>query len=114
MSVGLNISIEKEAKATLVRIDGRLDAASAPMLEKKLLGEIEGGSKNMVLDFSRVNYLSSAGMRLLLSLTKKLKAEGGALHCCSVGEEVMEIIKMAGFERIIHIFPTEQEAIQGF
>ena len=114
MSVGLNITIENEKNATVVRIEGRLDATSAPMLEKKLLEQIGAGVKNMVLDFSQVNYLSSAGMRLLLSTTKKLKGAGGALHCCSVGEEVMEIIKMAGFERIIHIFPTEQEALQGF
>ncbi|MCB1110769.1 MAG: STAS domain-containing protein, partial [Chlamydiia bacterium] len=51
---------------------------------------------------------------LLLSTTKKLKGVSGGLHLCSVSEEVMEIIKMAGFERIIHIFPTEQEALQGF
>ncbi|MGE0198728.1 MAG: STAS domain-containing protein [Simkaniaceae bacterium] len=114
MSVGLNIAIENEPRATIIRIEGRLDAASTPLLERKLQELIGGGVKNIVLDFSQVNYLSSAGMRLLLSTTKKLKGAGGALHCCSVGEEVMEIIKMAGFERIIHIFPTEQEALQGF
>jgi len=114
MSIGLNIAIENAENATIVRIDGRLDATSAPLLERKLLEQIDGGVKNMVLDFSEVNYLSSAGMRLLLSITKKLKGLNGALHCCSVGEEVMEIVKMAGFERIIHIFPTEREALQGF
>ncbi|NGX50898.1 MAG: Anti-sigma-B factor antagonist [Chlamydiae bacterium] len=114
MSVGLNITTESGPTATIVRIEGRLDAASAPLLERKLLKLSEEGSKNILLDFSQVNYLSSAGMRLLLSTTKKLKAMSGALHCCSVGEEVMEIIKMAGFERILHIFPTEREALQGF
>ncbi len=113
MTVGLNIQIEEDQGITLVRVEGRLDAASAPLLEKKLVEQVEGGKTKLLLDFAKVNYLSSAGMRLLLSTTKKLKGSGG-LHLCSVGEEVIEIIKMAGFERIIQIFPTEQEALQAF
>ena len=114
MAFGLSIQIEEEQGIIIVRIEGRLDAASSPTLEKKLLEQIEKGKTQMALDFAKVEYLSSAGMRLLLSTTKKLKGNGGGLHCYSVGEEVMEIIKMAGFERIIQIFPTEQEALQGF
>lgn len=114
MTVGLNVKIEEEKDKTIIRIEGRLDAASAPILENKLSEIIDGGKKLMVLDFAKVDYLSSAGMRLLLSTTKKLKAEGGKLHFCSISEEVMEIIKMAGFERILSIFPTEQEALKAF
>ncbi|MCB1115782.1 MAG: STAS domain-containing protein [Chlamydiia bacterium] len=113
MSGGINIQIEDDQGALLIRLEGRMDAASAPLVERKINEQIAQGKKKLVLDFAKVDYLSSAGMRLLLSTTKKLKEEGG-LHLCSVGEEVMEIIKMAGFERIIHIFPTEQEALQGF
>jgi len=114
MKAGLNVTVEKGANATIVRIEGRLDATFSPMLEKKIMEQILGGARNILLDFSQLNYLSSAGIRLLLSVTKKLKDLGGALYCCSLGEEVMEIIKMAGFEHIIHIFLTEQEAIQHF
>ncbi len=114
MTVGLNIQIEEGQGIILVRVEGRLDAASAPLLEKKLVEQVEGGKTKLLLDFAKVNYLSSAGMRLLLSTTKKLKGVSGGLHLCSVSEEVMEIIKMAGFERIILIFPTEQEALQAF
>lgn len=114
MSVGLNLQFEEEQGVTIVRIEGRLDAVESPNLERKLTKAIEEGKKKMVLDFAKVQYLSSAGIRLLLSTTKKLKGAGGALHLCLVGEEVMEIIKMAGFERIIQIYPTEQEAIQAF
>ena len=114
MTVGLNIQIEEDRGITLIRVEGRLDAASAPLLEKKLVEQVEGGKTKLLIDFAKVNYLSSAGMRLLLSTTKKLKGISGGLHLCSVSEEVMEIIKMAGFERVIQIFPTEQEAFQAF
>lgn len=114
MSAGINIQIEDDQGASIVRLEGRMDATSAPLLEKKLTELISKGKMRLVLDFAKVDYLSSAGMRLLLSTTKKLKEDEGGLHLCSVSEEVMEIIKMAGFERIIRIFPTEQEALQGF
>lgn len=114
MSAGINIQIEDDQGASIFRLEGRMDATSAPLLEKKLSEQISAGKTKLVLDFAKVDYLSSAGMRLLLSTTKKLKEGAGGLHLCTVSEEVMEIIKMAGFERIIRIFPTEQEALQGF
>lgn len=115
MSAGMNIQMEEDQGALIVRVEGRMDAVSTPVLERKLAEKIDGGQVKLVLDFAKVDYLSSAGMRLLLSITKKLKGDkGGGLHVCSIGEEVMEIIKMAGFERVIQIFSTEQEALQGF
>ncbi|MEM8727783.1 MAG: STAS domain-containing protein [Chlamydiota bacterium] len=114
MHAGIKIQIKKDRGASIVRIEGRMDATSAPALERKLAEEIDNGNSKLILDFAKVDYLSSAGMRLLLSITKKLAEGKGGLHLCSVSEEVMEIIKMAGFERIIRIFPTEQEAIERF
>ncbi|CCB89592.1 MAG: STAS domain-containing protein [Simkania sp.] len=114
MTVGLNVKINEVKQKTILRIEGRLDAASAPILENKLTELISAGKTDLILDFAKVDYLSSAGMRLLLSTTKKLKGSGGKLHFCSISEEVMEIIKMAGFERILSIYPTEQEAINAF
>lgn len=114
MTVGLNVKINEVSRGTIIRVDGRLDAASAPILENKLNELIAAGKKRLILDLAKVDYLSSAGMRLLISTTKKLKAMEGKLHFCSINEEVMEIIKMAGFERILSIFPTEQEASNAF
>ena len=74
MSSGLNIQIEHDQGVSLVRIKGRLDAASASLLERKLMEQIEAGKIKLVVDFAKVDYLSSAGMRLLLSTTKKLKS----------------------------------------
>lgn len=113
MSVGISINIEEEKGKTVVRVEGRMDAANSPKLESKLNELVEGGKTLLLLDFAKVDYLSSAGMRLLLSMTKKLSDKGG-LNVCSVNEEVMEIIKMAGFERILNIYRTEQEALDAF
>ena len=114
MTVGLKIKIEEENGITLMRVEGRLDAASSPTLENKINELIAGGKKQILMDFENVDYLSSAGIRLLLSTTKKLKAIEGKLSFCSINEEVMEIIKMAGFDTILTIYPTEKKAKEGF
>ncbi|MEM7174714.1 MAG: STAS domain-containing protein [Chlamydiota bacterium] len=113
MSVVLNVRIEEKKGTQLVHIEGRLDAANAPKLELKLNKLVKEGSDQIVLDFAKVDYLSSAGIRLLLSMTKRLAPNRG-LKLCAMREDVIEIIKMAGFERILEIYDTEKEALQAF
>ncbi len=111
MTVGLTISFEKKnSNKALLRLEGRLDTNSSPILEKKLEAITQEGFTCVYLDFTNVDYMSSAGMRLILSTTKKLKAKNGDLILFSIEEEVMEIIKMAGFDRILHICADEQAA----
>lgn len=112
MGVGLHITLEEIEHRVILRIDGRLDAASAPLLERKINSLIDEGHVHLLCDFSRVDYLSSAGIRILLSATKKLEAKKGLFILFSVGEDVGEIIKMAGFDRILHLCASEKEALQ--
>lgn len=94
-----------------MRIEGRVDAAAAPILEKKMESLIEKAHL-VLMDFSKVDYLSSSGMRIMLSASKKLKAHGGKLVFFGINHEVMEIIKVAGFERILLIYPNEAIALE--
>lgn len=112
--VGLTYETEEEGGVLLFRLDGRLDATSSPQLETKITQQIDGGHKKILLDFGRVDYLSSAGMRLLLSLTRRLSKEEGKLALCTITDDVMEIVKVAGFEKILNIYPTEREALTSF
>ena len=80
------------------------------ILEEKFI-ELTKSEAKVLVDFSKVDYLSSAGMRLLLSTTKKMKKNEGKLIFFSISDEVMEIIRMAGFERILSIYGSEQEAL---
>ena len=112
MGVGLRIELEEIEHRVILRIDGRLDAASAPILERKINSLIDEDHYHLILDFTRVDYLSSAGMRVLLSATKKLKSKKGALILFSLVDDVNEVIKMAGFDKILHICSSEKEALQ--
>jgi anti-sigma B factor antagonist/stage II sporulation protein AA (anti-sigma F factor antagonist) len=111
MGVGLTVIVEEVDGKCVMRVSGRIDAATTPILEKKVEDQLQQNHFRVLFDFSDVDYLSSAGMRLLLSATKKMKAHEGMLVICGVIDDVMEIIKMAGFERILNIYSTEKEAL---
>lgn len=111
MAIAIGIDIEHSERCDVVRIQGRLDALTALSLEKTLDALRAGGRTQLIMDFAEVDYLSSAGMRVLLQTAKKLKMKGGKCHFCAIHEDVMEMIKMAGFEQILAIYITESEAL---
>lgn len=111
MVVGLNVQEQEVGGIKMLRLEGRLDAVSSAVLEKKMNDAMQHYKGSMVLDFTKIDYLSSAGMRLLLSMTKKLKQQGHTLGLFAIHDDVMEIIRMAGFEKILHIYSLEKEAI---
>lgn len=112
MGIGLEIALDEIDQVIILRLDGSLDAATAPILERKIHTLVNDGHIQIALDFTHVDYLSSAGLRVLLSETRKLHAKHGTFVLFSLSAEVEEVLKMAGFDRILQIFPTEKEALQ--
>lgn len=97
----MNINIEKENGTTIIKIEGRLDTTTAPELEKAINDEGDA-LKNLVLDFKGVDYISSAGLRVLLTAQKKMNVQGH-MELVSVSEAVMDIFEMTGFADILEI-----------
>jgi anti-sigma B factor antagonist len=97
----MTIEIKKHGKETTIEVAGRLDTITAPVLEKTL-GENTDGIKSLVLDLKGLEYISSAGLRVLLGAQKKMQKQG-AMKLIGVCEEVMEILEMTGFADILTI-----------
>ena len=95
------IEIKRNAENTIVELVGRLDTTTAPSLEKTL-NEDMGESKNLILDFKELEYISSAGLRVLLS-THKTMQKAGSMTVKNVREEVMEVFEITGFADILTI-----------
>ncbi len=111
----VQIEQEKMGDVLLLRIIGRLDALSSEATEKKVLAIIKQGEHNdVLLDFTEVNYLSSAGMRMLLAIFKHLREASGKLAVCSVDDGVMDVLKMSGFDEVFDVFATQDEALKRF
>ena len=97
----MNINIEKAENSTLFKLEGRLDTVTAPELENAINNEGEE-LKNLVLDFSGINYISSAGLRVLLGAQKKMNVQG-SMELINVSEDVMDILEMTGFADVLVI-----------
>ncbi|MCB1111869.1 MAG: STAS domain-containing protein [Chlamydiales bacterium] len=110
----VDITEEQQGDVLILRVKGRLDAISSPGTEKKVFDCINNGQHNLLLDFTEVDYLSSAGMRMLLSTTKKLKTLSGKLVVSNVNTNVMDVLKMSGFDHVLEISPNEEDALRKF
>ena len=97
----MKIDIKRENGKTVIKIDGRLDTTTAPELEKTINGEGDE-LKSLVLDFNGVDYISSAGLRVLLTAQKKMNVQG-EMELINVSEPVMDIFEMTGFADILVI-----------
>lgn len=95
----------------IIYVEGRLDAVSASQLEKAVSENFsEEHPVNLIFDFTHVDYLSSAGLRVLLSTHKLMGRYQRRLVCASFTDEVLEIIKMAGFDRILSVATSLEDA----
>ena len=97
----MTIEIKKNVDETVLEIVGRLDTTTAPALDKTI-GEDIKDVKNLVLDLGGLEYISSAGLRVLLAAQKKMQ-KLGSMKVANVKEEVMEVFEMTGFSSIFTI-----------
>ena len=97
----MTIEIKRNAEETVIELVGRLDTTTAPALDKTINEDI-AGTKNLVLDVKELEYISSAGLRVLLGAQKKMQ-KIGSMKVTNVREEVMEVFEMTGFADILVI-----------
>ena len=97
----MTIEIKKNPEETVIRIVGRLDTITAPALESTIHTDI-GDTKNLVLDVKGLEYISSAGLRVLLTAQKKMQ-KIGSMKVTNVCETVMEVFEITGFSDILVI-----------
>ncbi len=97
------INIQKTVSGTTltVALEGRLDTTTAPKLEEKLLGSVDGITR-LVFDVEKLEYISSAGLRVLLAMQKLMNRQG-AMLLRNVNEAVMEVFEVTGFSDILRI-----------
>lgn len=97
-----------------ISIKGYLDAHTVTQLEEKLYSMLNKGVKKILIDFSDLKYISSAGIGLLIGATQKIRAEGGDLVICNSSDKVYNILENLGFTKIFNIAHSEQEALSLF
>ena len=110
----MNITTTEVEGITIAAFEGNLDTNTAPDAEE-LLGELlEKGVTKILVDFTTLDYISSAGLRVLLVTTKRLGGTGGSMRLCGLNETVDEVFEISGFSTIFSVFGTRDEALEGF
>ena len=98
----MEVAKELNGKALVVHVKGEVDTTTAPDLDKEVSEDI-AKVDDLALDFENVNYVSSAGLRVILSLYKRMNDKGGAFALRNVNSEVMTVLEMTGFTTFLTI-----------
>ena len=110
----MEISTQTRNDVTIVAITGNLDSNTSPEAQRELDGVLAGGGRKIAIDFTALDYISSAGLRVLLGVAKQLRASGGALRTFGLNDSVREVFDISGFSTILPVYPAESEALKGF
>jgi anti-sigma B factor antagonist len=95
-------------------VTGHLDTNTSPEAESAINTLIETGARKVLINFAALEYISSAGLRVLLATAKKLKASGGDLKICSLNDTVQEVFDISGFSSILTVSKDQDEALASF
>lgn len=108
----MEISTRTSGDIHIVAIAGSLDSTTSPEAQKALDAVLAAG-RTVALDFSALDYISSAGLRVLLGAAKQLRASGGTLRLFGLNQSVREVFEISGFSTILAVYPSEAEALRG-
>lgn len=108
----MEIKVEKVEGRVVVSLGGRIDSTAAIEFEDKLIEVIDSGSNSMIVDFEKVQFISSAGLRVLLLAAKKVRPYGGKLVLASMSKDVREVFDISGFSSIFDIQENLKAALQ--
>ncbi len=110
----MDIEEKKAGQAYIITLNGRLDAYSSNELDKRINMLIDEGNMELVVNLDGVDYISSSGLRVMLSAVKKLRKMDGDIRLACLKPYVMEVFDISGFTQLFQIFEREEEAINSF
>ncbi len=110
--MNIDVTEERDGSALVMIPIGRLDSANARSFESIVTDRIGNGEQHLIVDFSRLTFISSSGMRVLLIAAKKLHASEGKIVLCSMQDHIEEVFRISGFDQIIPIRNSRQAALE--
>jgi anti-anti-sigma factor len=110
----MEISRIEVGDAIKVTIEGNLDTNTSPDAQTYLDELVDSGQKKILISFESTNFVSSAGLRVILATAKLLSKNGGDLRLCNLSPTVRDVFEISGFTTILNVFDSEQEAIDSF
>ncbi len=110
----MDISVQQSDQISIVSIAGSIDALTADQFAGCIDERISSGEKHLLLDLSEVEFMSSAGLRVILSALKETRRQGGDLYLAGAQGGVDRVLKMSGFSKILKTYDSVDNAIAQF
>lgn len=110
----MDITFERQGGAVVATVAGSIDTLTSGSLSESLAEQIETGARQLVLDMSGVDYISSAGLRSLLGAMKLARRQGGDFRLAEVREMVLKVLTLSGFTGILRLYDDVGQAVASF
>ena len=106
------VQTEKKGETSIIHLEGRFDASTSAHIHDKIMTEIEDEKcKNLVLNFEKINYISSAGLRVAIYASKEIKKASGNLLLCSLNDNIRKIFEISGLYKLFNVKKTLDDAL---
>ena len=99
---------------TVFDVEGKIDTSTSPDAQRAIDARMAEGVSKILVDLSKVDFVSSTGLRVFLVTAKRLNGSGGSLRLCGLNDVVAEIFEISGFDTILDVFPNRDEALSDF
>ena len=112
MSKQLEYHVDRRGGVMLIQPVGRLDSSQIARFEEVVMGQVQTGRHDVVLDFEQLTFLSSSALRILLGAARQAKNRNNAFLLCALKPHITDLMKTAGFDRLLRIHDTRKQAMQ--
>lgn len=110
----MGFQVEKQGEVTVVDVEGQLIVGNRQELKQKVLDALEGGTRRFVIDFTKTGYIDSSGLGVLVSLSKKVREQGGELRLAGLNEDLQTLFELTKLDTLFAIAKTPAEALAAF
>ena len=110
----MSFQVSKSGEVTLIEVEGQLIVGNRQELKQQVLEQLEGGDQKFVIDFANTGYIDSSGLGVLVSLSKKIREQGGELRLSSLNEDLRTLFELTKLDTLFRITDDKAQALDGF
>lgn len=110
----MSFEVSKSGDVTLVEVEGQLIVGNRQELKQQVLEQLEDGDRKFVIDFAETGYIDSSGLGVLVSLSKKIREQGGELRLSSLNEDLRTLFELTKLDTLFRIADDKEQALEGF
>jgi anti-sigma B factor antagonist len=107
-------NVSREDEVTVVDVEGQLIVGNRQELKQRVLDELDGGARKFLVDFTNTGYIDSSGLGVLVSLSKKIREQGGELRLSTLNEDLRTLFELTKLDTLFRIADSREEGLSGF